>query len=94
MGKQDLAKRLIQKFQIQAGTDLSDLAAAIQAQDVTRVRMVAHRLKGAAANVSAEAVRETATQLENLGREGTLAPALELLARLRVQLEAVKDPTN
>ena len=94
MGKQDLAKRLIQKFQTQAGTDLVDLAAAIQAQDVIRVRMVAHRLKGAAANVSAEAVRETATQLENLGRVGTLAPALELLARLRVQLEAVKDPTN
>jgi len=92
MGKQDLAVRLVQKFLVQAGADVHDLEAAIREQDAVRLRMVAHRIKGSAANVSAEAVRDTAGRLEILGRDGNLAAAPEILARLRVNLESVKSP--
>jgi signal transduction histidine kinase/DNA-binding response OmpR family regulator/HPt (histidine-containing phosphotransfer) domain-containing protein len=93
MGKQDLARRLIGKFLAQASTDVQELQTAIHEPDAARLRLVAHRLKGSAANVSAEAVRETASRLEVLGREGNLAPAPELVAQLSAELEAVKDPT-
>jgi two-component system sensor histidine kinase/response regulator len=93
MGKQDLARRLIVKFQAQAGVDVQELETAIREQDAVRLRLVAHRLKGSAANVSAEAVRETASRLEILGRDGNLASSQELHAQLRTQLEAIKNPT-
>ena len=53
------------------------------------MKMVAHRLKGAAANVSAEAVHADASRLETAGRKGELAEAPELLSQLRCALVAV-----
>ena len=93
-GQKRLARRLVEKFLAQAGADLQELEAAIRASDATRIRLVAHRLKGAAANVSAEAVRECASRLEVLGRNGTLAPAPELHLQLRAHLETVKAATQ
>jgi hypothetical protein len=43
--------------------------------------------------MSAEAVRESASRLEALGRDGNLAAAPELQAQLRAHLADVKDPT-
>jgi signal transduction histidine kinase/DNA-binding response OmpR family regulator len=94
MGKQELAGRLVQKFLAQAGADVLELATAIHEQDATRLRLVAHRIKGSAANVSAEAIRESASRLEILGRDGNLAAAPELLAQLRTHLDAVKAQTT
>ena len=92
MGKKDLAGRLLQKFQAQADADLQELETAIREQDAPRLRLVAHRLKGAAANVSAGAVRNYAGRLETLGREVNLPPAADLLVLLRASLEVVKNP--
>ncbi len=91
MGKKDLASRLLQKFGAQCQTDLQELASAIEQNDSGKVRMVAHRIKGSSANVSAEAVRESAGRLEALGREGTLAPAAELVVELRGRFESVLE---
>jgi CheY-like chemotaxis protein/HPt (histidine-containing phosphotransfer) domain-containing protein len=93
MGRQDLARRLIQIFLIQASADMQELETAIREPDAQRLRMIAHRIKGSAANISAEAVRESASRLEALGRDGNLAAAPELQAQLRAHLADVKDPT-
>jgi signal transduction histidine kinase/DNA-binding response OmpR family regulator/HPt (histidine-containing phosphotransfer) domain-containing protein/HAMP domain-containing protein len=93
MGRQDLARRLIKIFLAQASADVQELETAIREQDAPRLRMVAHRIKGSAANMSAEAVRESASRLEALGRDGNLAAAPELQAQLRAHLADVKDPT-
>jgi HPt (histidine-containing phosphotransfer) domain-containing protein len=90
MGKQDLARRLVQKFSVQANADVQELETAMREQDATRLRLVAHRLKGSAANVSAEAVRENAGRLEELGRDGNLTTAPGLIAQLRSNMESVK----
>ena len=90
MGKQELAGRLVQKFVAQTSADVQELTTIIREQDATRLSLVAHRIKGSAANVSAEAIRESASRLEILGREGNLAAAPEIQAQLRAQLEAVK----
>jgi signal transduction histidine kinase/DNA-binding response OmpR family regulator/HPt (histidine-containing phosphotransfer) domain-containing protein len=94
MGKQDLARRLIQKFLVQATADVQEMEAALREQDAARLRLVAHRLKGSAANLSAEALRECASRLEVLGREGNLAPAADLVAQLRTGMAAVKPPID
>jgi HPt (histidine-containing phosphotransfer) domain-containing protein len=93
MGKQDLARRLIQKFLVQASADVQELETAMREQDAARLRLVAHRLKGSAANVSAEAVRENASRLEELGRDVNLTPAPGLIAQLRSNMESVKQPS-
>jgi len=91
LGKPDLARRLVEKFLAQARADLPELEAAVREQDAARVRSVAHRLKGSAANVAATAVCESASRLEVLGRDGNLAAAPELAAQLRAHLDAVKE---
>jgi signal transduction histidine kinase/DNA-binding response OmpR family regulator/HPt (histidine-containing phosphotransfer) domain-containing protein/HAMP domain-containing protein len=92
MDRQDLARRLIQKFQAQARTDVQELESALHEQDAKRLRLVAHRIKGAAANMSAEAVRESASRLEVLGLNGNLTAAPEILDQLRARLTDIKAP--
>ncbi len=90
MGKEDLAMRLVGKFLTQAGEDVKELETAIREQDAARVRLVAHRLKGAAANVSAGAIREIASRLEVFGRQGDLVKASELVSLLQSSMDAVR----
>ncbi|MBL9129278.1 MAG: response regulator, partial [Verrucomicrobiales bacterium] len=93
MGKPDLARRLVRKFMAQAASDLQELQVSLDARDAERVRMVAHRLKGSAANVSAERVRESAGRIESRARDGLLEGVGDDLARLRQDLEGVREPT-
>ena len=50
----------------------SQIASAVSAGDSALVASLAHRLKGAAANLSAEPLREAATELEALGHGAQL----------------------
>jgi signal transduction histidine kinase/DNA-binding response OmpR family regulator/HPt (histidine-containing phosphotransfer) domain-containing protein/HAMP domain-containing protein len=90
MGNPDLAGRLIQKFLSQATADIVEIDAAVSEQDAKRLRQVAHRLKGTAANLSAEAVRECAARLELLAHDGNLGQAAELVALLRASMETIE----
>ena len=88
MGRRELAERLAKKFIEQAGNDLSELMSAAEGNDAEAIAATAHRLKGAAANLSAELIRETALQLETMGRERRTVDAHSLILELRDQLEA------
>jgi signal transduction histidine kinase/CheY-like chemotaxis protein len=90
LGKRSLAERLIQKFVDQAQADAHEIEDAAQRGEATRVMAAAHRLKGSAANVSAEAVRELAAALEALGRGGNVSSAGPQVERLQRELERVK----
>lgn len=90
LGKRELAERLIQKLAQQADQDLANLEEALRLGNAAEARAVAHRLKGAAANVSALKLRDIASALETLGREGNLAPAQPLMVQLRLAVERVK----
>jgi HPt (histidine-containing phosphotransfer) domain-containing protein len=65
--------------------ELNQLAAAVAAGDSAQVASLAHRLKGAAANLSAEPLCEAATELESLGRSGDLAGAEAWVADLQTE---------
>lgn len=89
MGRTELANRLLQKFSDQGESDLGELGEALAQKDSERVRLVAHRIKGSAANISAEALSECASRLERMGREKELGCAAETLDELRGRFEAV-----
>ena len=85
LGKAELADKLLAKLHARLGTDLNEIKAAVDAGDCEQLARCAHRLKGAAANLSAEPLRAVAAHLETLGRSGDIAPARDALARLKYE---------
>jgi HPt (histidine-containing phosphotransfer) domain-containing protein len=90
LGKGDLAIRLVRKLVQQTEQDLPAMAAAIQSNDSAALAALAHRLKGAAANVSAESLRRTAAEMETLGRSGTTTDLATLLEKTQQELARLK----
>jgi len=68
LGKPELAARVLQKFERQLADDLVKLEHAIEVRDSTTAGGLAHRIKGAAANVAAHGVCEQAGLLETVLR--------------------------
>ena len=58
--------------------------------DATGARQQAHKLKGAAANLSAAALREAAFQAEQAAMAGQLNQLAELLPTMEAEFERVK----
>lgn len=69
LGKRELALRVLDRFKTQLAQDLESLQAALQDRDLYRMARVAHRIKGAAANVSAHALHQQSAALEEAADE-------------------------
>ena len=85
LGNRELPKKLLAKFHARLPQELTQIAAAVTAGDSAQVSALAHRLKGAAANLSAEPLREAAAELELLGRAGDLTGADVWVAKLSAE---------
>jgi signal transduction histidine kinase/CheY-like chemotaxis protein/HPt (histidine-containing phosphotransfer) domain-containing protein len=85
LGDADLAERLLTKFQQRTPHDLVEIEASIDAGDLKKVASLAHALKGAAANLSAPALREVAARLETAERSTDLDRARACLGRLQTE---------
>lgn len=83
LGHLDFLERILTKFQQHFEEGLDLLEQSVEAQDVDEVVQVAHRLKGAAANVAATCLREKAAEIERLGRNGQLPEIPERVAGIR-----------
>ena len=81
------AERIIDRFLERAMADIRRLAEAIAAGDAAELTTLAHGLKGSAANLSAEPLRERAAQLEAVGRGGDLSDAPAILHALGGEFE-------
>jgi PAS domain S-box-containing protein len=83
MGNRALARKALEKFSRQAAGYLEELREASAKGDLKRVARVAHRVKGVAANLSANAVYQIAAELERVdqvkpsGRFGRFLSQLE-----------------
>jgi CheY-like chemotaxis protein len=86
MGKQDFLERILQKFRQKAARDLAELEESVRSRDAEKMAFLAHGLKGAAANVSAEALRLAAGEMEQVVRSGDLAGAQSCLERIRQEV--------
>jgi signal transduction histidine kinase/DNA-binding response OmpR family regulator len=87
LGKRELAASVVAKLQTRLPKDLSEIEAACEEGDSARVASLAHRLKGAAANLSAEPLRQAAAELESQGRGGEAQGARACVVQLKFQCE-------
>ncbi|MEM9162844.1 MAG: Hpt domain-containing protein [Cyanobacteria bacterium P01_F01_bin.4] len=75
-------------------TDIEDsllrLVAAVATQDTSTVEHLAHYIKGASANVGANALAEAAGQLEQQAQQGNLEQAASAVEALKVRTQEVK----
>jgi CheY-like chemotaxis protein len=83
MGKRDFLNKIVLKFQKRLGKDMEHLERSVALGNAGQVEHLAHSLKGAAANLSAEPLRAAAARLEALGHSGDLAAAPLCLAELQ-----------
>jgi signal transduction histidine kinase/CheY-like chemotaxis protein/HPt (histidine-containing phosphotransfer) domain-containing protein len=87
----DLVGELLSIFLSQLDGLVFDLVAAVEARDDTRVREIAHSLKGSSANLGASAFARVAGLMEAEAAAGGDPAALdELLAQLRTEEERVR----
>ena len=68
MGNRELAGRIVDKFKRRIDDDVDEIKACIESGDADSSASLAHRPKGAAANLSAESLHEAAARLETIGR--------------------------
>jgi HPt (histidine-containing phosphotransfer) domain-containing protein len=98
-GDEDMLATFLNLLVEQSAADLPKIAQALEQGNAREVERLAHSLKGAAASLSAERVRQAAHQLELIGRNGNLSagrPVLTCLSdevdRLRAWLDPMARP--
>ncbi|MCP5104338.1 MAG: response regulator [bacterium] len=90
MGDESLIKRVIDTFIKDIGGLLGQLKEALDRGDAEDIRMKAHSIKGAAANVCASDFRDIAYKLEEAGEAGDMDEAAALLLQLAEQFGILK----
>jgi len=89
-GNEVLAQRLITEFLGDTPSQLLILRNLLEAGDTPGARRQAHKLKGAAATLSAGALREVAFQAEQAAMAGQLEKLGDLLATMEGEFDRVK----
>jgi len=90
LGDEDLAKEIIKGFTEDSLRQINTLKEAVDNKDADVIHCQAHSLKGAAANISATALKELAYQIEIAGETGDLIKAALLIPKLDEQFEVLK----
>jgi PAS domain S-box-containing protein len=91
MDDRELAGDIMQTFLSDMPQQLEVLREAVAGNDAERVHRQAHAIKGAASNVSAEALRDAAFALETLGKEKRFDGAEEAYKRVEVELIRLRE---
>ena len=86
-GRNDLLRQMAPVFLQEAAANMPALRGAILQKDATKVRRVAHALKGSAACFAAPTVEAAALRLEFMGRDGEFDDAAEAYAELEREME-------
>ena len=91
LGNLDLVERVLDKFEQRLPAELAELESVLELGDAAKIALVAHRIKGNAANISAEGLRQAATEIEDLSRAGRVADIPGRLRNLRGQWQRYID---
>ena len=87
-GREDMLGRFIEMFTRNVAGYMEALVSAAERGDGEQVRIQAHTIKGAAGNISARLIWETAAVIEAHAREGRLDAAIGMIAQLQDDLQA------
>ncbi len=91
MGDKKLAKRVLDGFLGDMPRQLEALSKLVEAGSAAGIEDLAHRIKGAAANVGGEAMRAVALEMEQAGEAGDVAVAQERLPELAAQFLRLQE---
>lgn len=90
MDDKDLCAELINLFIDDFSAGLESLKQIIAQGDSSSIFQRAHTIKGSAANIAANQIREIALAMESAGKRGELSPCVELLPHLERAFEEFK----
>ena len=90
-GDREAVGEIVAEYAGDAPRQVAALREAVEAGDAEAVRRHAHTLKGASANVGAEALRAAAYEVEKAGAAGDLDAALDLTGRVEEELERLQE---
>jgi len=90
-GDEELLGELLHIFSEHAQKQLQEMRQALAAGDALRLQGQAHSLKGAAASISAEALKEAAWQVELAGQNRPLEQAVLLLEALSQEFARLQE---
>ncbi len=83
-------KDLIRVFVKNIDLNLSDLRKAIEENDPQKVEFTAHKIKGSASQLKAQAMSDTASELEKMGQNSLLEAAKEKFNTLSDYFQKIK----
>ncbi len=86
-GDMELAGELVELFIVDVENKVNALRSALDRKDGAGIEKEAHSLKGAAANLSTNMIREFANQLEAAGRQNDFQTAEQLYRKLLPVIE-------
>lgn len=90
-GKQTLVEQVFSTFASTIPEQLQALDQAMAAEDATALAHLAHSIKGAAANLDAGALRQSALGLEKLAGAGNISAAAVEIQHLKDQVRQCLD---
>jgi HPt (histidine-containing phosphotransfer) domain-containing protein len=91
MGNKKLAAKALETFGATIESYVQELSKSLQSGDAKSAGSTAHKIKGAAGNVSAEAVCRVAGELEKLSKNDELAQSQAALSELEREVARARE---
>ncbi len=88
---EELLQELIEIFKDSSASDLAKLKQSIEKGDTAMARAHSHSIKGAAASLGMDAIRELTELMEIDCRDGSLTVVIEVLPQLEKLLSQLHD---
>lgn len=88
---EELLQELIDIFKESSSSDLANLKQSVENGDAASARAHAHSIKGAAASLGIDGIRELTELMESDSRDGSLTVTVELLPQLEKLLAQVQE---
>jgi len=88
---EELLDELIEIFKDSSASDFANLQQSIEKGDAAMVRAHSHSIKGAAASLGMDGIRELTELMESDSRDGSLTVAVEVLPQLEKLLALLQD---
>jgi HPt (histidine-containing phosphotransfer) domain-containing protein len=90
-GDEEIFDELLELLLEDAPTQVAQITDAVGRGDAERVACLAHNLKGGAASMGADRVRDAAYRLETIGYSSNLSEAPSALAHLEQEVDLLRN---
>jgi HPt (histidine-containing phosphotransfer) domain-containing protein len=87
LGDLDLMESLLSELAITGPRRVAEIAECAERQDYLETANAAHALKGASALLEAKSIYRLTSEIEDIGRSGTLEGVQEKIAELQMEMD-------